>query len=271
MNLHLPYDYLLQVRGELLPPLGAGANPNALQLNEIRAGISLELDGDGPFGLRGVLSVDDQTPQASPFRWNMRRPSGLYYASSLMLGASSDTSPFTLNPEWQYRPTDQIVMDAAAGAVSAGGFTYVFRGVKYLAESPGVRPNAEEETFSYFDEFTINNGAVTVPQLLRRNVQLDGDADFVLQYLSYQIDTTVGQLRIRLYSSEQRALSNDYIPIQIAASDWAVGVFARSFAPDVIYPADGQIVYEIFNWSPAEVAATVTVSLNFSGVKRYKK
>ncbi len=270
MNLHLPYDYLLEVRGDLLPPLGSGPNPNALQLNEVRDGIALKLDGDGPFGLRAILADDDQSPAASPFRWNVRRPSGLYYAASLLQNQPSNNSPHTLNPEWFYAPNDQIVMAAAAGNVSAGGFTFVYRGVKYLAPQPAPRPPATEMEFGYYEEFTMSNGGVTIPQFTRRSVQLDPDADFLLQYLTYQVDVPVGQLRIRIYSPEQRALSNDYIPIEVAAGEWGAN-YPRAFAPDVLYPADGQIVFEMFNWSPAEADPTVTVQLNFSGCKRYKK
>lgn len=269
MNTHLPYDYLLEVQGDLVPPLGTGPNPNALQLNEVRDGIAVKLDGDGPFGLRTILGATDQTTVALPFRWNVRRPSGLYYATSLLQNSPSGNSGQSLNPEWFYRPDDQIVMAAAAGNVQAGGFTFVFRGVKYLTPLPAPRPPAEEVAFSYFDEFTIaNNGAD--PARLRQSVKLDPDADFVLQYLTYTASTTFGQLRMKIYSPEQRALSNDFIPIAVAAGEWAAN-FPRTFTPDVLYPADGQIPYEIYNYGLGEIDPTITVTLNFSGVKRYRR
>lgn len=270
MNLHLPYDYLMEVRGTLIPT--NVANPARLAANG-RSRSSVQLDGDAPWGMRAILQDDDQSPSASPLLWNLIRPSGLELASSLLRQAPAFSYGVSLNPEILYRPNGTIQMDAGAGA-TGGGFTFVFRGVKYFAAAPERRPDAEEMEFTYFDEFTMPNGGVGGLGLVtfRRSVVLDADADFTLQNLSYFVTGSYGQLRMLIWDASYRALSNAHIPIQCAAGDWGQTTpVPRTFAPDVVYPAGATITCELTSWSPAEVNPTIDVQLAFGGNKRYRR
>lgn len=271
MNEHLPFDYLLELRGSLIP--SNALNPLRLAINS-RNRFSVQLDGDAPFGMRAALYLDDQIPSASPLLWNLFRPSGLSLASSMLASAPAFSNGVSLNPEIVYKPNDTIQMEAAAGPVSDGGFTFVFRGCKYLAPEARERPPAEEMAFAYVDEFTMPNGGVGgLPfQTVRRSVILDNDADFLLQTLAYQIDGDFNEVRIRIWDPSYRALSNAHIPIQIAAGDWGQSVMTpRAFAPDVLYPAAGTLTFEVTSWSPNELNPSIDVRLAFGGVKRYRK
>lgn len=271
MNLHLPFDYLLELQGSLIP--SNAPNPNALPVNG-RNRFSVQLDGDAPWACRAILHDDDQSPEASPLRWNIYRSNGRTLASTMLGDPPAATYGVTLNPEFLYKPNDVLQMDAGAGAASAGGFTFVFRGVKYFASAPETRPDAELMEFSYFDEFTMNNGGVGGLGLVtvRRSILLDPDADFVLQTLSYDVTGNYLQLRMKIWDSSYRALSNAHIPIQCMAGDWGGNASVpRTFAPDVLYPANGTITYEFTSWSPAEVNPTIDIRLGFSGVKRYRR
>lgn len=271
MNEHLPYDYFLELRGSLIP--SNALNPLRLAANS-RNRFSLQLDGDAPWGMRAALALDDQVPSASPLSWNLFRPSGLSLASSMLASPPAFSNGVSLNPEIVYKPNDTIQIEAGAGAVSDGGFSFVFRGCKYLDPVSSPRPAAEELAFTYPDEFTMpNGGAGGIPfQAVRRSIILDNDADFLLQTLAYEIDGDFNEVRIRMWDSSYRALSNVHIPIQIAAGDWGQSTAVpRAFAPDVWYPANGTITYEITTWSPNEVNPSIDIRLAFGGVKRYRK
>lgn len=271
MNEHLPFDNMIELRGSLIP--SNAPNPLRLAANS-RNRFSLQLDGDAPWGMRAALYLDDQVPSASPCSWNLFRPSGLSLASSMLASPPAFQNGVSLNPEILYKPNDTIQMEAGAGAASDGGFTFVFRGCKYLAPVAEKRPLAEEVAFIYTDEFTMPNGGVGgIPfQTLRRSIILDEDADFLLQTLAYEIDGGFNEVRILIWDPLYRALSNVHIPIQIAAGDWGQSTMVpRAFAPDVFYPASGTLTYEMTSWSPNELGATLDIRLAFGGVKRYRK
>jgi hypothetical protein len=271
MNYHLPFDNLLELRGSLIP--SNALNPNRLPVGG-RNRFSLQLDGAAPFGLRAALSVDDQLPAAAPLSWTLIRPSGLALSSTLLASNPAFDYGVTFNPEILYRPNDTLQMEAAAGQVSDGGFTFVFRGVKYLTPEAPARPEADEMAFTYFDEFQMVNGGVGgAPfQTLRRSIQLEPDADFALQTLAFRIEGNYNEVRLMIWDANFVALSNRHIPIEIAGGNWGIAAEGpRVFAPDVLYPANGTLTFELTSWSPNELNTDLEVLLAFGGVKRYRR
>ena len=289
------HDYVFRIRNHVVPgPDPVTVNPNRLAANSTNYSRILELDGDSLFSLHEVAMNPAEPTQADcNFRW--RDKGGGYLQSNFLPAGSIPFQDGSLGRSWSkargmpvypgllYPPAGKIDQDfQVVGA--AGGINRTYRGMKLF--EPGRRlvyrgPELYREyEYSYSVEFTcfpfvVSGAFIDFFWLYNRAVQLDADADFVLQWISTppaipaeEGGTQPQELGIWLKDPYDVYFSNQ--PVDLFYFAGANGL-PRVFWPEYTWPAGGTIRFDVQAWWPnMPILQSITFQLTFGGVKRYK-
>jgi len=269
-----PFDYVLQVEGVGFP--GGGTPPGRLVVG-IGQQRSVLLDGDAPFVVRSVHSGQTASDAViAAFKLSFGAWGDLI--SDYMNLPTFASFGMDLPEQIRMNPADRI--NATFNATVAGGNHTVYRGVKLRPEG-GVYlgpSNYKEEGWHYRKQlnglpYTTGAGATLSPfQLFNVPVEIDDDADFVLQWMQAYSSDAIVECRMTLKDGWTRPMSNVPVDIQVMCGPFGNNdgtEHFRTFANGIVYPKGKPIMFDLYNWGPME-AGTLDVEFAFGGVKRYQ-